>query len=129
MKRLIAKAVSLFIALSWALWAASRAGAAPIAAATPQSQSVPRKSTNRQNKGMSTSQLPHPVFFREVRERGLLVKVWLNNSGPFTFAIDTGAGITLIADRVAAGAVTDQPGASLSIGGLSGAPQSNAGSN
>ena len=129
MKRLIAKAVSLFIALSWALGATTPAGAAPLAAATPQSESVPRKSTNHQNKGMRTSELPHPVFFREVRERGLLVKVWLNDSGPFTFAIDTGAGITLIADRVAAGAVTDQQGASLSIGGLSGVPQSNAGSN
>jgi predicted aspartyl protease len=65
--------------------------------------------------------LPHSVTFREVRGRGLLVSVWINSRGPFTFAIDTGAGITVITPRVAgASAVAIQAGPGPSIAGLSG---------
>jgi aspartyl protease len=65
--------------------------------------------------------LPRPVRFREVKGRGLLVSVWLNSTGPFTFAIDTGAGTTLISPRVA-GASRLQVRAvqGRSIAGLSG---------
>lgn len=45
--------------------------------------------------------IPRPVRLREVRGRGLLISVWLNSTGPFTFALDTGAGTTLISPRVA----------------------------
>src|SRR5213078_4570674 len=45
--------------------------------------------------------LPRSVTFREVRGRGLLVSTWINSQGPFTFAVDTGAGITVISPRVA----------------------------
>jgi len=31
----------------------------------------------------------------------LLIDTWINSAGPFTFAIDTGAGITIISPRVA----------------------------
>jgi len=65
--------------------------------------------------------LPQPVRFREVKGRGLLVSVWLNSTGPFTFAIDTGAGTTLISPRVAGASrlkVRAAPG--RSIAGLSG---------
>jgi predicted aspartyl protease len=41
------------------------------------------------------------VTFREVQGRGLLVRTWVNGIGPFNFAIDTGAGATLISQRVA----------------------------
>jgi len=66
--------------------------------------------------------LPHSVTFREVRGRGLLVSTWINSAGPFTFAIDTGAGITIISPRVAAAAaVPVREGSKPSIAGLSGA--------
>ena len=37
-----------------------------------------------------------PIAFKESRGRGLLVRGWVNGTGPFTFAIDTGAGISLL---------------------------------
>jgi len=65
--------------------------------------------------------LPRSVTFREVRGRGLLVSTWINSRGPFTFAIDTGAGITVISPRVAgAAAVAIQDGPGPQIAGLSG---------
>ena len=65
--------------------------------------------------------LPRSVSFREVRGRGLLVSTWINSRGPFTFAVDTGAGITVISPRVAgAAAVAIQDGPGPSIAGLSG---------
>jgi len=65
--------------------------------------------------------LPHSVTFREVRGRGLLVSIWINSQGPFSFAIDTGAGITVISPRVAgASAIAIQAGPGPSIAGLSG---------
>ena len=36
-----------------------------------------------------------PIRLRE-RDRGLLVTAWLNGNGPFVFALDTGAGVSLI---------------------------------
>src|ERR1051325_1155313 len=66
--------------------------------------------------------LPGPVTFREVRGRGLLVSTWINSRGPFTFAVDTGAGITVISPRVAsAAAVAIHAGPGPQIAGLSGA--------
>lgn len=70
----------------------------------------------------SAAGLPRTVRFREESGRGLLVSAWVNGAGPFTFAIDTGAGATLLSRLVA-----DQARVSLSsrqpvmIGGLSGA--------
>ena len=40
-----------------------------------------------------------PIRFRE-DHAGLVVTGWINGAGPFTFAIDTGAGASLITDRV-----------------------------
>ncbi|MCA1615338.1 MAG: aspartyl protease family protein [Acidobacteria bacterium] len=91
--------------------AASRAaGAAPssLRGAPPQTRTPPPP-------------LPAPVRFREVSGRGLLVKAWVNNSGPYDFAVDTGAGATILSRRVAAEArvpvSTDSP---VSLSGLSG---------
>src|SRR2546429_4142747 len=32
------------------------------------------------------ARLPNPVHFREVNGRGLLISVWVNDAGPYTFA-------------------------------------------
>lgn len=59
--------------------------------------------------------------FREDEARGLLVRAWVNDSGPYTFAVDTGAGATILSRRVAAEArVRVDGGRALEIGGLSG---------
>jgi hypothetical protein len=65
--------------------------------------------------------VPRPVSFREVPGRGLIVKTWINSVGPFNFAIDTGAGATLLSPGVAEEArVTIKNGRANSIAGLSG---------
>jgi predicted aspartyl protease len=65
--------------------------------------------------------VPRPASFREMRGRGLLATVWVNSTGPFTFAIDTGAGATLISTRLAAAVNLDsRSGRVRSISGLSG---------
>lgn len=66
-------------------------------------------------------QIPHAVEFREVEGRGLLVKTWVNGVGPFNFAIDTGAGATLLSPAVATEArVRIKSGRATSVAGLSG---------
>jgi hypothetical protein len=61
------------------------------------------------------------VEFREVAGRGLLVKTWVNGAGPFRFAIDTGAGATLLSPGVASEArVKIKSGRATSVAGLSG---------
>lgn len=66
--------------------------------------------------------LPRSVRFREVEGRGLLVSVWINGAGPFTFAVDTGAGATILSRRVASEARVPTNGKRpVMIGGLSGA--------
>ena len=65
--------------------------------------------------------VPRPVSFREIAGRGLLVQTWINSAGPFTFAIDTGAGAMLLSPRVATEArATLKDGRGASIAGLSG---------
>lgn len=70
----------------------------------------------------STSQvLPRPANFREVYGRGLLTNVWVNSVGPFTFAIDTGAGGTIVSPRVASEAgIALSNGQGPSLAGMSG---------
>jgi predicted aspartyl protease len=63
--------------------------------------------------------IPRPVRFREVSGRGLLASVWINSAGPFTFAIDTGAGATLVSSRLAA-EIGLESRTGRSISGLSG---------
>ena len=41
-----------------------------------------------------------PIRLRDERERGLLVQGWINGAGPFVFAIDTGAGVSLVSRDV-----------------------------
>jgi predicted aspartyl protease len=70
--------------------------------------------------------VPVSVRFREVSGRGLMARVWVNGVGDFTFAIDTGAGATLLSERVAREArVTARGGATVRLGGLSGTGTAN----
>ena len=41
-----------------------------------------------------------PIKLRDERDRGLLATAWINGAGPFVFAIDTGAGVSLISRNV-----------------------------
>src|SRR5712692_1382913 len=69
--------------------------------------------------------IPRAVTFREVPGRGLLIRTWVNGTGPFSFAIDTGAGATLLSTRVAdEGQVRIRNDRRTSIAGLSGVPVS-----
>jgi hypothetical protein len=69
--------------------------------------------------------IPRPVVFREVPGRGLLIKTWVNGAGPFNFAIDTGAGATLLSTRVVnEGQVQITSNRRTSIAGMSGVPVS-----
>lgn len=68
----------------------------------------------------SSFKIPRTVYFRETPDRGLLVSLWLNGAGPFNFAVDTGAGATIVSSRVAAQAGVAGTGRSHRIVGLSG---------
>jgi predicted aspartyl protease len=86
--------------------------------------SVAQDSRQRTNGRAAVAELrvPRPASFREVPGRGLIVRTWINSAGPFNFAIDTGAGATLLSPRVADEArVTIKNSRSTSIAGLSGA--------
>jgi predicted aspartyl protease len=66
--------------------------------------------------------LPEPVRFRTVSGRGLVVNAWVNGAGSYKFAVDTGAGATLLSKRVAEAArVAPDGGRRVAISGLSGA--------
>ena len=83
---------------------------------------VPSVGTAHLSARSNATELPRTVRFREEEGRGLLVSAWVNGAGPYTFAVDTGAGATLLSRRVA-----DQARVALSnrrpvmIGGMSGA--------
>src|SRR5256714_2440159 len=66
--------------------------------------------------------LPSPVRFRESGNRGLVVRAWVNGAGPFTFAVDTGAGATVLSPHVAGEArvEVESGGRAVEVGGLSG---------
>lgn len=65
---------------------------------------------------------PRPIKFEDDRSGGLLTDVWIDGAGPFTFAIDTGAGLTIITRRVAAQAkLPVQRSSRPLVGGLSAA--------
>jgi hypothetical protein len=80
-----------------------------------------RKATPVKESAAAGLAIPRPVSFRDVKGRGLLVRTWINSVGPFTFALDTGAGATLLSPRVAGEArVTIRNGRANPIAGLSG---------
>ena len=101
------------------IFAVTMEGAASIGAALSQR---PRRQMQGRQTQPAPVALPHPVSFREVRGRGLLVSTWVNGAGPFNFAVDTGAGATIISPHVAGAAgVSVSTGPGPSIAGLSGA--------
>lgn len=89
-------------------------------AGSASSSSFEKNYQPRRSPLMSASRLPDVVRFRETEGRGLLVKAWVNGRGPYTFAVDTGAGATLISGRVAQDASVAQSNRRTTISGLSG---------
>lgn len=84
---------------------------------------LPRKERRfGETQNAAVAVLPSNVRFREVEGRGLLVDVWLNDTGPYIFAVDTGAGATIISGRTARSArLTIDVNRNTNVGGLSGA--------
>lgn len=66
---------------------------------------------------------PAPAHFRESEGRGLLVRTWVNGVGPYSFAIDTGAGANILSRHAASESrvEVDASGGGVSVSGLSGA--------
>ena len=106
--------------------------AAPVGAAPslslgppPTAKAVVKPTSGTSSAGQTTSRhrIPRTVFFSEEAGRGLLVKVWVNGFGPYTFALDTGAGASIVSARVASEArLVVKPGSAGRIAGLSGVP-------
>jgi predicted aspartyl protease len=71
--------------------------------------------------------LPSSVGFRE-SGRGLIIRTWINDAGPFDFALDTGAGATILSSRAASAArvEVEAGGRGITLGGLSGATRGGA---
>ena len=114
----------ILLALASSMWAASLEGAAHLRlrnnarASRADETSGDRSALAGEREG---SHIPSPVRFREVEGRGLLVSAWVNGVGEYTFAIDTGAGATILSERVAREARLPTGGNRASISGLSGA--------
>jgi len=79
-----------------------------------------RNERNVQIAGTSPNgRLPSTVRFRLDEGRGVIVPVWINGTGPFEFAVDTGVGTTLISERAATAANLSRRGSQrVRIGGL-----------
>jgi hypothetical protein len=118
-----AAASALFFTLAANTWAVPFKGAAHLSAPLKQSVNSFRKSereTSKKDRQVGV-RLPVAVRFREESGRGLLVSVWVNSAGPYTFAVDTGAGATILSKRVMDEARVSQSGKRpLMIGGISG---------
>jgi len=125
----VAKLTLLSITLAQAIWAAPTAGVA-LRHDLGLKVSLPRRSSSVTARTVSRSpaadRMPSPVSFRVKQDRGLLADVWVNGAGPYTFAIDTGAGATILSNRLAAAvgiAINSNRG--ISVSGLSGRQQAN----
>lgn len=124
-KLALSAATSAFLFIpATTIWAVPLKGAAhlsaPVAENAP-SPKLPEKEFNGKKEKQAGVRLPSTVRFREVSGRGLLTDVWVNGAGPYTFAIDTGAGATILSGRVAGEARVLMSGKRpLMIGGISG---------
>jgi Aspartyl protease len=115
------KASAILIALAATVWAVLNVGTAHSSVQAQASRIEQTFGGNRSN-NVNTRTLPAPVRFHEDSGRGLLVRAWLNNTGPYTFALDTGAGGNIISERVASAAGVQFVGSrAVPITGLSGA--------
>jgi predicted aspartyl protease len=108
-----AKAVILsgvLIALGIGSWAVPNMGAARLLFPAQTSSQAGNKKL-----------LPRTVTFRDFKSQGLLAKAWFNDRGPFTVTLDTGAGKTVISERVARDiGAKSVSGRSALVGGLTG---------
>lgn len=114
----------LFIAIGALVtigWAVPNAGTAPFIG--PFAASFAVSAAGKSAPATSrVAQLPLPVRFRTNKNRGLLVDTWINNRGPYVFALDTGAGMNVIAQRVVSETqVTTKSAAVTIVGGLTNA--------
>ncbi len=126
------RASGIWSGLVFMLGLATITGAAPNGAARDLSLSlIPRHAVSPQAGALASSpaqesvryRIPRAVFFNEVAGRGLLVRLWINGFGPYTFALDTGAGASIVSPRVAAEAgLPVKQGTQNKIAGLSGVP-------
>jgi hypothetical protein len=115
------KASAILIALAATIWAVLNTGAAH-SSARAQASRIQQTFGGSRNDNVNTRTLPAPVRFRESSGRGLLVRAWLNGTGPYTFALDTGAGGNIISEHVAQAAGVQFVGSrTIPITGLSGA--------
>lgn len=89
-------------------------GVVAMSVAAPSTPALSHASSQRVERLVVPLEIP----FRE-DERGLMTRVWVNGAGPFLFAIDTGAGVTVVSPKVAAEAGLTA-GRAVSIAGLSG---------
>lgn len=102
----------VLIALTASLWAVPESGAAHLPFTS---------ATILQSRPKSSATIPRDVRFREAKSRGLLTSAWLNDRGPFTVALDTGAGISIIGDALAREiGARELQNRSMQIAGLSG---------
>ena len=112
LKRHVHGAVSaLLIALVSIMWAVPLDGAAHLSEreAVETRRSTGTQSTNRDAASLRRERgatwpagtLPRAVRLRENRGRGLMIQTWINGTGVYSFAVDTGAGATIISERVA----------------------------
>ena len=112
----LAIALSTLIAIS-GLWAAPLSGAAHDRLKRLADFSNVRTSESTQRFG---SPILSPVRLKDSEARGLLANVWIRGSGPFTFAVDTGAGVSLITrDAVSRAQLQSRPSDVRLLGGLS----------
>ena len=103
--------LALLIALVSIMWAVPLNGAAHLSEreSVETGRSIGAQSTNRdaaspaRERGTTraASTLPRAVRLRENRGRGLMIQTWVNGTGVYSFAVDTGAGATIISERVA----------------------------
>lgn len=116
-------AAALIVLAATSLWAASFGSAAHTFLAPEGARRLAPNVRQTERAGPETRpiRLPATVRFREVRGDGLMTRVWVNGAGGYSFAIDTGAGATLLSERVAREAGVAVKGGLLSLGGLSGA--------
>jgi aspartyl protease len=73
---------------------------ASVAWAVPQTGTAHQRVQQPSSYVEQTSAGIGPIKLRDERDRGLLATGWINGRGPFFFAIDTGAGVSLISRSV-----------------------------
>lgn len=118
-------ASTLLVTLALKTWAAPANRAAHSFAPSLTGRAVATRQRANESGARTTAatqRLPFAARFRLVEGRGLLVNAWINDTGPYTLAIDTGAGATILSERVAQSANVRllAVGRRTIIGGLSG---------